>query len=291
PSATAQSGIDIATQPVVRLRDGNGNNVPQANVNITATVSTGGTLAGTLTVATDASGVASFTDLAISGVVGNYTLSFAATGLTGGTSNSIALTAGTAVKLGVNRQPSATAQSGVAIAVQPRIQIQDAAGNSVSQAGTTITASFASGTGTLTNATATTSGAGLATFAGLAITGTVGSYTLQYDAAGVPGLSTNPITPEPGGGGPCDHHGAAASHGLEWSCAVDPAGHPAARRGRECGFPRRHFDCGLHRLGHWRLAQQYRRDDRRNWRGNLQRAHAERAGGQLHPEIRRHRSD
>src|SRR6185436_11823862 len=102
PSATAQSGIDIATQPVVRLRDGNGNNVSQANVDITATVSTGGTLAGTLTVPTNASGVASFTDLAISGVVGNYTLSFDATGLTGATSSTIALTAGTAAKLGVN---------------------------------------------------------------------------------------------------------------------------------------------------------------------------------------------
>ena len=202
PSATAQSGIDIATQPVVRLRDGNGNNVSQANVDITATVSTGGTLAGTLTVPTNASGVASFTDLAISGVVGNYTLSFDATGLTGATSSTIALTAGTAAKLGVNRQPSGTAQSGVAIVVQPRIQIQDAAGNSVSQAGTTITASFASGTGTLTNETATTSGAGLATFAGLAITGTVGSYTLQYDAGGLTGVSSNPITLNPG---PANH--------------------------------------------------------------------------------------
>ena len=198
PSATAQSGIDIATQPVVRLRDGNGNNVSQANVDITATVSTGGTITGTLTVSTNASGIASFTDLAISGVVGNYTLSFDATGLTGATSTTIALTAGTAAKLGVNRQPSGTAQSGVAIVVQPRIQIQDAAGNSVSQAGITITASFASGTGTLTNATATTSGAGLATFAGLAITGTVGSYTLQYDAGGLTGVSSNPITLNPG---------------------------------------------------------------------------------------------
>ena len=119
PSATAQSGIDIATQPLVRLRDGNGNNVSQANVDITATVSTGGTITGTLTVSTNASGIASFTDLAISGVVGNYTLSFDATGLTGATSTTIALTAGAAAKLGVNRQPSGTAQSGVAIVVQP----------------------------------------------------------------------------------------------------------------------------------------------------------------------------
>ncbi|HSR91626.1 MAG TPA: invasin domain 3-containing protein, partial [Gemmatimonadales bacterium] len=166
------------------------------------TVSTGGTITGTLTVSTNASGIASFTDLAISGVVGNYTLSFAATGLAGATSGTIALTAGTAAKLGVNRQPSGTAQSGVAIVVQPRIQIQDAAGNSVSQAGTTITASFASGSGTLTNATATTSPAGLATFAGLAITGTVGSYTLQYDAAGLTGVSSNAITLNPG---PANH--------------------------------------------------------------------------------------
>src|SRR5206468_12235128 len=82
PSATAQSGVPFGQQPVVQLRDGAGNPVSQAGVTVTAAIATGGgTLGGTLTEMTNGSGVASFTDLAISGIAGDRTLSFSATGL------------------------------------------------------------------------------------------------------------------------------------------------------------------------------------------------------------------
>src|SRR5207253_2586308 len=79
PSSTAQSGVPFAQQPVVQLRDGAGNAVSQAGVTVTAAIATGGgTLGGTLTATTNGSGIASFTDLTISGAAGDRTLSFSA---------------------------------------------------------------------------------------------------------------------------------------------------------------------------------------------------------------------
>src|SRR5215210_1404003 len=75
PSATAESGVPLAQQPVIRLQGDNGQ--PVAGVAITASVAAG-TLSGTTTVTTAASGEARFTDLAIIGSSGSYKLLFAA---------------------------------------------------------------------------------------------------------------------------------------------------------------------------------------------------------------------
>src|SRR5439155_842285 len=66
----------------------------------------------------------------------------------------------------------------------------------VSQAGTTVTAVIATGpTGvTLTNAAATTTGSGAATFNGLAITGSVGSYTLRFESGTLTAPTSGTIT-------------------------------------------------------------------------------------------------
>src|SRR5213076_1754545 len=150
PSTTAQSGVAFAQQPVVQLRDASGNAVSQAGVTVTAAIATGGgTLGGTLTAATNGSGVASFTNLAITGAAGDRTLTFSGTGLTSATSATITITAGTATQLSITTQPSTTAQSGVAFAQQPVVQLRDASGNPVSQAGVTVTAAIATGGGTL----------------------------------------------------------------------------------------------------------------------------------------------
>src|SRR5207248_1114800 len=184
PSTTVQSGVAFAQQPVVQLRDGDGNAVNQAGVTVTAAIATGGgTLGGTVTAATNGSGVASFTDLAISGATGDRTLSFSATGLTGVNSTAITITAGAATQLTVTTEPSATAQSGVAFAQQPVVQLRDGDGNAVNQAGVTITAAIATGGGTLSGTlTAATNGSGVASFTNLAITGTTGDRTLSFSA-------------------------------------------------------------------------------------------------------------
>ncbi|MEE4295171.1 MAG: DUF1566 domain-containing protein, partial [Wenzhouxiangella sp.] len=90
--AAAQSGVILPQQPVVEVRDANGNPVLAAGTNIIAAIASGGgTLTGTTTVATDVSGRATFTDLAISGTVGDRTLSFSAGALTPATSGTITL--------------------------------------------------------------------------------------------------------------------------------------------------------------------------------------------------------
>jgi hypothetical protein len=95
PSSTAQSGVPFAQQPAVQLRDASNNSVTQSGVVVrVAIASGGGTLGGTTTATTNASGVASFTNLSITGTAGTRTLSFTSQGLTGVTSSSISITAG-----------------------------------------------------------------------------------------------------------------------------------------------------------------------------------------------------
>jgi len=77
---------------VVRIVDANGNTVTSSTVNVVVTIASGtGTLSGTTTVAAVA-GVATFTNLAITGTAGAFTLTFTPTGLTPVTSASITLT-------------------------------------------------------------------------------------------------------------------------------------------------------------------------------------------------------
>jgi hypothetical protein len=94
PSPSPQSGIPFFEQPVVQLSDPNGAPIAQAGVAVTASVSSGGATLGvaglasgdvswanaaSLTVSTDASGQAKFSDLALTGG-GTVTLQFAAAG-------------------------------------------------------------------------------------------------------------------------------------------------------------------------------------------------------------------
>jgi hypothetical protein len=188
PSATAASGAVFAQQPVIQLRDASNNPVAQAGVTITAAIASGGgTLLGIVIANTNASGVATFGTLAISGIVGNRTLQFTATGLATATSNTIAITPGAATKLALTVQPSPTASSGDPFPQQPVVQIQDNEGNAVAQAGTAITAAIETGAGgTLGGGTLViTNGSGQAAFTNLALTGTSGNYTLRFTGGGL----------------------------------------------------------------------------------------------------------
>jgi hypothetical protein len=76
PSETAESAVPLVRQPVVRVEDEAGQPL---GAGIPVTVSAAGaTLAGTLTVESNGSGVAGFTDLALIGSGGTYTLTFSA---------------------------------------------------------------------------------------------------------------------------------------------------------------------------------------------------------------------
>ncbi len=186
PSGSAQNGAALAVQPAVRLRDAQGRPAAQAGVVVTAALAAGAgvTLSGA-SATTDATGTATFTGLTLTGTVGSYTLRFSAPNLTPADANPIALTAGAPAALTLATEPSPAAQAGLPLAVQPAVQLRDASGNAAGQAGVTVTASLVSGTAILSSASAVTAASGLATFAGLALSGTAGPYTLRFTAPGL----------------------------------------------------------------------------------------------------------
>jgi hypothetical protein len=94
PSSTATVGVPFDQQPVVQLRTSDGADVATAGVSVSAAiVSGGGTLVGTTTRTTDASGRAEFTDLAITGDPGDRTLVFTASGFSSVNSGTISVQA------------------------------------------------------------------------------------------------------------------------------------------------------------------------------------------------------
>ena len=196
PPTNAQSGIAFTPQPAVQVQDNSGNPVAQPGLTVTASVSAGppGSTVRSATATTDGTGLATFAGLGLSGLVGNYTLTFTSPGLTAVSAGPIALAPGNPAVLAVTTQPSAIAQNGVAFGQQPVVQIEDSAGNPVALASVQVTAAIASGGGALsgTNPIAT-DGVGEAAFTDLAITGTVGPRVLAFTAPGLAGVSSTTI--------------------------------------------------------------------------------------------------
>src|SRR5207302_816788 len=140
---------------------------------------------------TNGSGVASFTNLAITGAAGDRTLSFSATGLTAVTSRTEAHTAGPPTRQNLTTRPPSTAPSGAAFAQQPVVQLRDASGNAVSQAHVTVTAAIATGAVLpYTTLFRSTNGSGVASFTNLAITGAAGDRTLSFSATGLTAVTS-----------------------------------------------------------------------------------------------------
>jgi hypothetical protein len=191
PSAAAVSGEPLAQQPIIQLEDGTGQ-PGGAGVEVTASVS-GATLSGTATVASDDAGVVQFTDLALAGPDGTYTLVFAAEGYVGVQSNEIVVS-GTPVESGrlvVVTQPSSQADNGVALGQQPVIRAEDASGDPM-PAGVPVTAAAQGATVTGTS-TVETDAEGLAHFTGIALTGPSGNYRLSFSAPDLTGVESSQI--------------------------------------------------------------------------------------------------
>lgn len=136
PSATAMSGVALAAQPRVALRDAFGNPVPADGIPVTASLSPadGRTLAGTPTVNTGVDGVASFTNLSITGIAGTARLAFAGPdSITAITSADIVLGSGVATVIApVNPTALAdTAGANVTGALLPVVIARDASNNPV----------------------------------------------------------------------------------------------------------------------------------------------------------------
>jgi hypothetical protein len=179
--AGAGSGSVLGTQPVIRIVDSGGNTVTSSTVNVVASIASGtGTLSGTTTIAAS-SGIATFTNLVVTGTAGAFTLTFTPTSLTAATSNNLTITAGPASKVAITRASVGTERR-TAFSTQPQITIRDASNNTVTSSTAVVTASITSGAGgSLVGTTTATASSGLATFIGLGLDGTIGTtYTITY---------------------------------------------------------------------------------------------------------------
>ena len=130
------------------------------------------------------------------------TASTGATGATGATpitaTVGVTVTPGAATQLGMRTQPIG-AQIGTPLSTQPVVEIRDAAGNLVPTATGTVTATITEGGGTLLGSASVAAVAGVATFSGLAITGTAGPRSLGFSSGALSGVTSArfTITPPP----------------------------------------------------------------------------------------------
>ena len=189
--SNVQSGVAFSPTPKVTIEDANSTPVKSSTATVTATITSGtGTLTNATAVAVE--GVATFTGLALNGLVGSYTITFSAPSLTSAVANAVTVAVGPAAKLAITTQPSTSVASGVALAIQPVVKIVDSGGNPVTTSNATITATFTSGGVSITNPTATTS-SGVATFTGMALNALVGYYTLTFSAPSLTSVVSNTV--------------------------------------------------------------------------------------------------
>jgi len=182
PSASAVPGVPLARQPQVQALDALGAPVRQAGLAIQAAIASGAgaSLSGQLTVATDATGLASFTGLALDGPAGFVTLRFAGAGFAPVESDPIALSAG-----GPSAQRSTLAANPgtiVAISGTSTIAATILDQESLPLPGVSVTPAT-SGAGAFTPARAETNAQGVATFA--FSSPSPGSETISASAGGV----------------------------------------------------------------------------------------------------------
>src|SRR5438093_2589062 len=139
PSNAAAGAMNTPAVQVT-VQDAQGTTVTTATASITVAIGTNpasGTLAGTKTMAA-VNGVATFSTLSLNLAGTGYTLTATATGLTSATSSAFNISAGEAAKLVFTVQPS-TAAAGAGIAPAVQEAVQDAQGNTVTTATTSIT--------------------------------------------------------------------------------------------------------------------------------------------------------
>ncbi len=137
PSAAASGGSPFVVQPVVTVRDGNGDTVATdtSSVTLTLTTAAGATLVCTpATTKAAVAGVATFTGCAIDRAsLTPYTLTATDGSLAPAVSAATTVSVGAASKVGFITQPSAST-GGVAFGTQPAVAVQDAGGNTVTSA-------------------------------------------------------------------------------------------------------------------------------------------------------------
>jgi adhesin/invasin len=196
PSSPLANGTQFAPQPKIQLKDASGNDVHDAGTAVVAELGesqSGATITGNVNGATDANGVATFSNLGITGSIGSYTLKFRVPNrndILFAESNSITVTAGTAASIASNSSTSLSGTVGQAVSPAPSVKITDQSDNPVS--GVTVTFAVTAGGGGISGqATVQTGSNGIATVGGWTLGTTSGANTLR---ASVTGLTGSPVT-------------------------------------------------------------------------------------------------
>lgn len=189
PSGAA-SGVRLVTQPVVEVRDNADNVVPSATTTVNVALVGSGTVTGAISLAAS-QGVARFTDLTVSGLVGGRSLQFFAPGLTPVTSGVFDLAPGPAARVAFVGSPPRL-RSGLPSASAVQVQLRDLEGNDAPVAGrrVTVTSSGGAGVTALTNGTALTNAQGRALFSTLTVTGLAGTRVLSFAADSITAVAT-----------------------------------------------------------------------------------------------------
>ncbi|MFN8529737.1 MAG: SdrD B-like domain-containing protein, partial [Anaerolineae bacterium] len=197
PTNTTVNGI-ITPSVTVQVVDAFNNTVAAGGTSITLAIGTnpsGGTLGGTLTQATDGTGLATFNDLTIDQVGVGYTLTASAAGLTGTTSTAFNIIAGVPSQIAFNVQPSTTNIGGT-ITPAVTVEVRDSLNNVITTDNSTqITLAIGTnpGGGTLSGTLTQTVVNGVATFANLSINQVGTGYTLVASASGFSNVTSNPF--------------------------------------------------------------------------------------------------
>jgi hypothetical protein len=188
------AGTRLTPDLVVELQDDQGRVVSTATADVSVALTTGtATLTGTTTVGA-LNGVVRFSDLAIIGV-GSFTLTVTSESLPSVTSGTIVIAPGPPAQLAIVTQPSLSAVSGQPFATQPVIGLRDAYGHATAVAGINISASIASGGGTLGGTTTiSTDASGVGRFTNLSISGSAGDRTLVFASSGLTSVTSRAIT-------------------------------------------------------------------------------------------------
>ena len=189
----AVNGEPFAQAAVVQLRDEEGKDVPLAGVRVEAILfgaqrNVINTSLKNERATTDATGRATFTNLAITGQVGTYEILFIPSGLGAVISDFVELAPGAPVALEMAIQPWG-ARSGDVLMQQPLVQARDISGNAAATAQGKVVTAEVIGAGRMSSAgsasSVTADGDGAARFAGISISGTAGLYQLKFSAPGM----------------------------------------------------------------------------------------------------------
>ncbi|HEV2325545.1 MAG TPA: Ig-like domain repeat protein [Terracidiphilus sp.] len=190
---TTTAGNAISPAVTVKVEDTYGNVVTGDSSNVTIAISTGGAFkSGSILTVAASSGIATFSNL-MPTATGTFTLSAADGSLTGATSNSFTVNAGTAAKLAFSQQPTTTT-AGNAISAAVTVDVEDAYGNLVTTDSSSVsigisTGGVFSGSSTLTVAASS----GVAAFSNLVPTAS-GSFTLSASDGALAGTTSNAFT-------------------------------------------------------------------------------------------------